>query len=86
MQEETHMKTELGKKAFTPKSNTANPLTTLEDKPATKDIAYMEEPVLLIIEEEQDAFVLRCMVETYVNTNHGHGSTNKLMVSISSGV
>ena len=83
MQEETHTNTELGKKAFTPKLNNTNHSTTLEDKPVTNDIACTGEPVLLTIEGEQDVFVLRCMVEIYVNTNPGHGSTSKLMVSIS---
>ena len=82
MPEETHTNTELVKRIFIHKSNIINLLTTLADRPVMKDIAYMEELVLLIIEEERDVFVLKCMVGIFVNINHERGSTNKPMVRI----
>ena len=82
MPEETRTNTERDKRIFIHKLNTINLLTTLVDRPVTKDIAYMEELVLLIIEEEHGVFVLKCMVGIFVNINHERGSTNKPMVSI----
>ena len=74
------MSTELGKRAFIPKSIKNNLSTTLDDRHVTKDIACMEELALLIVEDGPDVYVLRCMVGTYVNTNPERGNTNKPMV------
>ena len=80
MQEGIHMSTELGKRAFIPKSNKSNLSTTLVDRHVTKDTACMGELALLIVEDGPDVYVLRCTVGTYVNTNPERGNTNKPMV------
>ena len=82
MPEKTHTNTEHDKRIFIHKLNIINLSTTLVDRPVTKGTACMEEHVLLIIEEEQDVFVLKCMVGIFVNINHERGSTNKHMVRI----